>query len=49
MNYCDEDFFLEACIAPSRLSVGLEFCAAARRESRYSLLCKENNRVREFI
>jgi hypothetical protein len=33
----------------SRLPVGLEFFAAAQRESRYSLLCKDNNLVITFI
>jgi hypothetical protein len=35
-------FILEACIAPTRLPVGLVCSAAAQRESRYSLLCKDN-------
>jgi hypothetical protein len=35
-------FLLEAYVAPGRLSVGLVCSAAARWESRYSLLCKDN-------
>jgi hypothetical protein len=33
---------LEACVAPGRLPVGLVCSAAARWESRFSLLCKDN-------
>jgi hypothetical protein len=35
-------FLLEACIAPDWLPVGWVCSTAARRESRYSLLCKDN-------
>jgi hypothetical protein len=37
--------FLEACIAPGQLPMGLEFSAAARQESRYNLLYKDSNHV----
>jgi hypothetical protein len=29
--------------------MGLEFSAAARQESRYSLICKDNNHVIKFM
>ncbi len=35
-------FLLEACVTPGRLPVGLVCSAAARWDSRYSLLCKDN-------
>jgi hypothetical protein len=40
---------LEACVAPSRLNVGLVCFDIARRESRPSPLCKDNNYVIKFI
>jgi hypothetical protein len=42
-------FLLEACVAPGRLPVGLACSAAARRECKYSLLCKDNVCVIKFI
>jgi hypothetical protein len=42
-------FLLEAYVAPGRLPVGLACSAAARRECKYSLLCKDNVCVIKFI